>query len=203
MANELKLTWENLENAVKNCRGCELCRERTNTVLGRGFRRAPLMFVGEGPGRQEDEQGLPFVGAAGQLLDLALASLSFGEEDYYIANVVKCRPPGNRNPQPAEAQACLGFLRAQFALIRPSIIVCLGSVAHTNLVSAEESITRARGKWIEKKGVWFMSTFHPAALLRDESKKLPFWQDLKSAKQKLEEVKAARRLQATQGSAQE
>lgn len=203
MANELKLTWENLENAVKNCRGCELCRERTNTVLGRGCRRAPLMFVGEGPGRQEDEQGLPFVGAAGQLLDLALASLSFGEEDYYIANVVKCRPPGNRNPQPAEAQACLGFLRAQFALIRPSIIVCLGSVAHTNLVSAEESITRARGKWIEKKGVWFMSTFHPAALLRDESKKLPFWQDLKSAKHKLEEIKAARRLQATQGSAQE
>ncbi|MBQ2305932.1 MAG: uracil-DNA glycosylase [Clostridia bacterium] len=198
MANALELTWENLESAVRDCRRCVLCRERTNTVVGRGSRTAPLMFVGEGPGRQEDEQGSPFVGAAGQLLDVALASLYFGEEDYYIANVVKCRPPGNRTPQPAEAQACLGFLRAQFSLIRPSIIVCLGAVAHTNLVSAEESITRARGKWIEKKGIWFMSTFHPAALLRDESKKLPFWQDLKAVKQKLEEVKAARKAQADQ-----
>ncbi len=189
MGNSPELTWENLEKAVNNCRGCVLGNQRLNAVLGRGSRNALLMFVGEGPGRQEDEQGLPFVGAAGQLLDLALDSLSFDKNDYYIANVVKCRPPMNRTPQPEEAASCLNFLRAQFALVRPKIIICLGSVAHTNLVSSTESITRARGKWTQKKGIWFMSTFHPAALLRDEQKKIPFWQDLKMAKQKLDEIK--------------
>ncbi len=183
------LTWEKLERAVAGCRNCPLCRGRLQTVLGRGSRTASLMFVGEGPGRQEDEQGLPFVGAAGRLLDLALESLSFDRNDYYIANVVKCRPPANRTPEPSEAEACLGFLRAQFSLIRPSVIVCLGSVAHTNLVAPGEGITKARGKWVQKKGVWFMSTFHPAALLRDESKKILFWQDLKAAKEKLLELK--------------
>ena len=185
------LTWENLELAIQNCRACGLCRGRQQAVLGRGSRTAPLMLVGEGPGRQEDEQGLPFVGAAGQLMDQALISLGYKAEDYYIANVVKCRPPGNRTPEPAEAQACLGFLRAQFALVRPSIIVCLGSVAHTNLVADGQGITAARGRWIKKKETWFIATFHPAALLRDESKKLPFWQDLKAAKQKLDELRAA------------
>ena len=161
-----ELNWENLEKAVSACRACPLYSGRIQTVLGRGSRNATVMFVGEGPGRQEDEQGLPFVGAAGKLLDVALESLSFDPADYYIANVVKCRPPMNRTPEPAEANACLNFLRAQFALVRPQIIVCLGSVAHTNLVSAEQSISRARGKWIQKKGIWFMSTFHPAALFR-------------------------------------
>jgi DNA polymerase len=184
-----ELNWDNLENGVRNCRRCVLGSQRLNSVLGRGSRTATLMFVGEGPGRQEDEQGLPFVGAAGQLLDTALESLSFDPADYYIANVVKCRPPMNRTPLPEEAAACLNYLRAQFALIKPRIIVCLGSVAHTNLVSSEETITRARGKWIQKKDVWFLSTYHPAALLRDETKKLPFWQDLKLAKQKLDEIK--------------
>lgn len=185
-----ELSWENLEKAVRACRACPLHGGRIQAVLGRGSRDATVMFVGEGPGRQEDEQGLPFVGAAGKLLDVALESLSFDPADYYIANVVKCRPPMNRTPEPSEANACLNFLRAQFALVRPQIIVCLGSVAHTNLVSAEQSISRARGKWIQKKGIWFMSTFHPAALLRDEQKKLPFWQDLKQVRQKLDEVKA-------------
>ncbi|MBO4326408.1 MAG: uracil-DNA glycosylase [Clostridia bacterium] len=185
-----ELSWENLEKAVSACRACPLYRGRLQTVLGRGSRSATVMFVGEGPGRQEDEQGLPFVGAAGKFLDVALESLSFDPADYYIANVVKCRPPMNRTPEPSEANACLNFLRAQFALVRPRIIVCLGSVAHTNLVSAEQSISRARGQWILKKGILFMSTFHPAALLRDEQKKLPFWQDLKQVRQKLDEVKA-------------
>ena len=185
-----ELTWENLEKAIQNCRNCPLGNGRIQAVLGRGSRDADLMFVGEGPGRQEDEQGKPFVGQAGQLLDLALKSLSFDPGDYYIANVVKCRPPMNRTPEPSEAQACMNFLRAQFSLVRPKIIVCLGAVAHGNLVSNELSISRARGKWIQKKGVWFLSTVHPAALLRDESKKLPFWQDLKLAKEKLDEIRA-------------
>ena len=185
-----ELTWENLEKAIQNCRNCPLGNGRIQAVLGRGSRDADLMFVGEGPGRQEDEQGKPFVGQAGQLLDLALKSLSFDPGDYYIANVVKCRPPMNRTPEPSEAQVCMNFLRAQFSLVRPKIIVCLGAVAHGNLVSNELSISRARGKWIQKKGVWFLSTFHPAALLRDESKKLPFWQDLKLAKEKLDEIRS-------------
>ena len=191
MPGPAELNWENLEKAVRNCTNCGLSNGRMQAVLGRGSRQALLMFVGEGPGRQEDEQGLPFVGPAGQLLDAALSSLSFDPDDYYIANVVKCRPPMNRTPDPLEAKACLGFLRAQFALIKPKIIVCLGAVAHNNLISATEGITRSRGKWTEKKGVYFMSTFHPAALLRDEQKKLPFWQDLKNVKQKLDEVKSA------------
>ncbi len=183
------LSWENLEKAVSNCRNCPLGNGRIQAVLGRGSRNATVMFVGEGPGRQEDEQGLPFVGPAGQLLDLVIRSLSFDPEDYYIANVVKCRPPMNRNPEPSEAKACLNYLRAQFALIRPRIIVCLGSIAHSNLVSDEQSITKARGTWIQKKGIWFLSTFHPAALLRDEQKKIPFWNDLKMVKEKLTELK--------------
>ena len=190
-----ELNWENLEKAVGNCRNCPLGSGRIQAVLGRGSRNATVMFVGEGPGRQEDEQGLPFVGAAGQLLDLALDSLSFDPDDYYIANVVKCRPPMNRTPAPDEARACLNFLRAQFALVKPKIIVCLGAVAHSNLVSSEQSITKSRGVWVQKKDVWFLSTFHPAALLRDEQKKMPFWEDLKLVKEKLELIKSSGKTQ--------
>ena len=180
------LNWQNLEDAVNNCRNCVLSSGRLNAVLGRGSRTAPIMFVGEGPGRQEDEQGLPFVGPAGKLLNDALEALGFGAEDYYIANVVKCRPPENRTPRPEEATACLGFLRAQFALVRPKIIVCLGAVAHTNLSGSSETVSKARGRWTDRKGTLFMTTFHPAALLRDESKKIFFWQDLEQVKEKAE-----------------
>jgi len=182
----VNLTWEGLTEAVEGCRRCVLCRERIQPVLGRGARDASILFVGEGPGRQEDEQGVPFVGPAGKLFDAAVTALDFDPESYYVANVVKCRPPMNRTPLPDEATACLGFLRAQFALIKPRIVVCMGACAHQNLISREESISRARGKWIERRGVWFLSTFHPAALLRDDSKKLLFWQDLKKVKDKYE-----------------
>ena len=175
------MTWDDLERACRNCRSCRLCENRTNVVIGRGSRNASVLFVGEGPGENEDRQGVPFVGAAGQLLNLALTSVGFGQEDYYIANVVKCRPPQNRTPQEDECLTCLPLLRGQFALIRPKIVVCLGSVAANYLIERNCKITKIRGIWQEKKGVWFMPTYHPAALLRDESKKYDMWKDIKNA----------------------
>lgn len=182
----MSVTWEMLENACLNCTRCRLCENRTNVVIGKGNRNAPLMLVGEGPGRQEDEQGIPFVGQAGQLLDLALTGLGFQPEEYYIANVVKCRPPENRTPLEDECKACMDYLRAQFSLIRPKIVVCMGNVALSHLISPDARISRVRGTWTEKKGVLFTATYHPAALLRDESKKLDFWRDLKAIREKLD-----------------
>ena len=179
------MTWEELERACRACRRCRLAEGRTNVVIGRGSKNAEVLLVGEGPGRQEDEQGIPFVGAAGQLLNLALLSCGFQESDYYIGNVVKCRPPQNRNPEEDECEACIGFLRAQFALLRPKIVVCMGNVAANHLIEKNTRISAIRGRWIEKKGVWFLGTYHPAALLRDESKKLAMWNDLKMACDKM------------------
>ncbi len=184
----MAITWEALEQACLNCNRCRLHETRTNVVIGKGNLHAPILFVGEGPGRQEDEQGLPFVGQAGKLLDLALVGLGYTQENYYIANVVKCRPPENRTPFEDECKACLPFLRGQFALIQPKIVVCMGNVALTYLLSSEARITKIRGTWTERNGVLFTATYHPAALLRDESKKLDFWQDLKAVKQKLTEL---------------
>lgn len=182
------MTWEDLEKACYSCHSCRLCETRTNVVVGKGSRTASLLFVGEGPGENEDRQGIPFVGAAGQLLDTALTSIGFRQEDYYIANVVKCRPPRNRTPQEDECNTCITLLRGQFALIRPKIVVCLGSVAANYLIEKGCKITRIRGMWREKKGVWFMPTYHPAAILRDESKKYDMWKDLKNAYDKLQEL---------------
>ena len=143
------------------------------------------MFIGEGPGADEDIQGEPFVGKAGQLMNKAFEALDIKREDVYIANIVKCRPPKNRNPEKDEAMACMDYLRNQVMLIKPKIIVLLGSVALKNILGEEYGITSARGKWIEKKGIWYVPTFHPAALLRDESKKIDFWRDLKLVKEKM------------------
>lgn len=183
------LNWEELNRACGSCCKCSLGSTRKNVVLGRGNINAPIMMIGEGPGEQEDLQGLPFVGPAGKLLDLLLDALMFNGEDYYIANVVKCRPPGNRVPLNEEAEKCLPFLRNQVALIKPKIIVCLGSTAMKYIISKEEKITQIRGQWIERKGYWLMPTFHPAALLRDESKKILMWEDLKKVKQKFEGIR--------------
>lgn len=180
------MTWEQLELQCKACRRCGLAESRTNVVMGRGSKTAPVMFVGEGPGQQEDETGLPFVGRAGELLNLALDSLGFTEEEYYIANIVKCRPQNNRTPTEDECNKCLPFLRAQFALIRPKIIVCLGSVAAKWMIDKNVQISRIRGNWYSKKGTLFLATYHPAALLRDESKKIDMWEDLRKVKSKLE-----------------
>lgn len=180
------LSWEELITECSRCHRCSLGNTRTNIVIGRGNKNAPLMLIGEGPGEQEDKQGLPFVGPAGKLLDLLLTALTIKEEDYYICNIVKCRPPGNRVPLDEEAEQCLPFLRNQVALVRPKIIVCLGATAMKYVIDKEARITQIRGQWVEKKGYWIMSTFHPAALLRDDSKKVLMWEDFKKVKQRLD-----------------
>lgn len=165
-------------SAVASCNRCGLCRTRNHTVFGEGNLQAELMFVGEGPGADEDAAGRPFVGRAGQLLTKMIAAMTFTREEVYIANVVKCRPPGNRNPAPEEAAACLGYLKQQIALIRPKVIVCLGGVALSFLCEHSGGITRARGHWLEFDGIPVMPTFHPAYLLRQESAKKDAWSDL-------------------------
>lgn len=172
-------TWEELENSIENCNKCKLCKRRTNIVFGIGNKNADIMFVGEGPGADEDAQGEPFVGKAGKLMNMAFEALGIKREEVYITNVVKCRPPSNRNPEEDEAEACLNYLRNQVILIKPKIIVLLGSVALKNILGKEYGITASRGKWIERKGIKYMPTWHPAALLRDENKKIDFIKDLK------------------------
>src|SRR5512137_267272 len=152
--NGLESEWQKLETNLNACTQCGLSKTRTNVVIGRGSRTAPVMFVGEGPGEQEDLQGSPFVGAAGKLLDLALDALTFREGEYYIANIVKCRPPGNREPAEDEAAACIPFLRQQFKLLNPKILVCLGATAAKNIIGKEIRITAARGRWVERKGLF-------------------------------------------------
>lgn len=181
-------TWEELENSIKACNKCKLCSGRKNIVFGCGNKNADIMFIGEGPGADEDIQGEPFVGKAGQLMNKAFEALEIERNDVYITNIVKCRPPQNRNPEKDEAKACMDYLRNQVLLVKPKIIVLLGSVALKNILGDEYGITNSRGKWIERKGIWYMPTFHPAALLRDESKKIDFWRDLKLVKDKLGEV---------------
>lgn len=172
-------SFEELENGIQNCSKCKLYKNRTNIVLGVGNKNAKLMFIGEGPGADEDIQGIPFVGKAGKLMDMAFQGLGIDREKVYIANVVKCRPPMNRNPEQDEMNACLDYLRNQVMLVKPDVIVLLGSVALKAILGKEYSITASRGKWVDKKGIKYMPTFHPAALLRDESKKISFWKDLK------------------------
>lgn len=184
----MRYDWQTLYESIRSCEKCELCRNRTNTVIGRGNPKSPVMFVGEGPGADEDREGYPFVGRAGLLLDKILAAAKIERDSVYIANVVKCRPPNNRTPFDSEAFACLPYLRAQYALVAPKIIICLGSVAAKHLIDPDIRITRDRGKWVEKKGVWMLATFHPAALLRDETKKRPVWEDFKSLLAKMDEL---------------
>lgn len=180
--------WEELEEVVKQCRKCRLCENRKNVVFGVGNREADIMFIGEGPGADEDAQGEPFVGKAGKLMNMAFDMLGVKREEVYIANIVKCRPPNNRNPQDDEAENCLDYLRNQVILVKPKIIVLLGSVALKNVLGKEYGITASRGKWIEKKGILYMPTWHPAALLRDENKKIDFIKDLKQVIKRYNEI---------------
>lgn len=184
------VSWPSLTEEITNCQKCRLCAARTHAVPGEGNPHARLMFIGEGPGRDEDLTGRPFVGRAGQLLDKMIAAIGLSREEVYIANVVKCRPPQNRAPEMDEVAACMPYLRAQVGLIRPWVIVLLGASALGAILGPEHRITRERGAWIERKGVFFMPTFHPAALLRDESKKRPVWEDLKKVRDKLQELEA-------------
>ena len=180
--------WEELEAEVKKCRKCKLFQNRNNVVFGVGNRNADIMFIGEGPGADEDMQGEPFVGKAGKLMNMAFEALGIKREEVYIANIVKCRPPLNRNPEDDEATACLDYLRNQVILVKPKIIVLLGSVALKNILGKEYGITASRGKWVEKRGILYMPTWHPAALLRDESKKINFIKDLEEVLEKYKNI---------------
>lgn len=172
-------TLEEIAAHVSVCRSCPLCQGRTRTVPGEGNADSPdLMFVGEGPGAEEDAQGRPFVGKAGQLLTKMIEAMGYAREDVFIANVVKCRPPNNRTPLPEEMDLCLPYLRQQIGLIKPKVIVGLGATAIKGLLGKTVGVTRLRGTWQEYEGIKLMPTFHPSYLLRDPSKKKEVWQDL-------------------------
>ncbi len=168
-----------LERYCLQCTKCDLRNNARQVVFGEGNPSADLMLIGEAPGVQEDRLGRPFVGPAGQLLDRILAAIDLKREDVYIANIGKCRPPGNRIPNPAEVAACRPFVEKQIELIKPKIIVLLGALATKTLANPDARITRMRGTWIKKEDYWIMPTFHPAALLRDKAKKRPVWEDFK------------------------
>lgn len=182
-------TWEELERRCLACRRCALADTRTNVVFGAGQKDAQIMFVGEGPGENEDLQGEPFVGRGGQLLDDMLSLIGlYRDKNFYIANIVKCRPPHNRDPLNTEQEACIGYLEEQIALVRPKIIVCLGRVAAGRLIKEDFKITREHGQWFRRDQYDITAIYHPAALLRDPSKRPDTFVDLKSIQRRIREV---------------
>ena len=185
---ELDRKWSELEETCKNCRKCPLCETRTNVVFGSGNRSADLMFIGEAPGEKEDLSGIPFVGAAGKLLDKFLYAVDIDRERVFIANMLKCRPPKNRDPLPAEEDACIDYLREQTRLIKPKVIVCLGRIAAMRLIKPDFKITKEHGVWFEKGNFLMTAVYHPALLLRDPRRKEEMLVDMKSIKAKLDEL---------------
>lgn len=184
------MTWEELRQNCLACSRCPLAGTRHHVVFGVGPEDAEVLFVGEGPGQQEDLQGEPFVGPAGQLLDEMLSIIGLGRHNCYITNIVKCRPPGNRDPQESEQDACIPFLRRQTKLLRPKIIVCLGRIAAKRLIDPDFKITRDHGQWVERGGIWFTALYHPSALLRDMTKRPDTFRDLKKLQAKVLEAAA-------------
>ena len=183
------LSWSELEASCRDCIKCGLCENRHNVVFGVGARETPIMFIGEGPGEQEDLQGEPFVGPAGKLLDDMLSIIDLDRTNCYIANIVKCRPPNNRDPFDNEQDACIDYLRQQVALIRPRIIVCLGRIAAKRIIEPEFRITRDHGTWTERNGILMTALYHPSALLRDVTKRPETLVDLLNIRRKLEKLK--------------
>ena len=179
------MDWNTLEFSCKACTRCGLCEKRHNVVFGVGNRQTDILFVGEGPGEQEDLKGEPFVGPAGQLLDDMLSIIDLDRSNCYIANIVKCRPPQNRDPLEIEQEACIGYLRQQIQLIQPKVIVCLGRIAAKALIREDFRITREHGTWTQKDGIWMTAMYHPSALLRDVSKRPETFDDLLAIRTKL------------------
>ena len=183
------MTWEELEQQCLACQRCALADSRTHVVFGAGQRDAEVMFVGEGPGEHEDLQGEPFVGRGGLLLDEILSLIGlYRQKNFYICNIVKCRPPKNRDPLNTEQDACIGYLREQIALVRPKLIICLGRIAANRLIHDDYKITKEHGQWVERDGVFYTAIYHPAALLRDPSKKPETFVDLRSIREKIRQV---------------
>ena len=183
------MTWDELEGLCGECTKCPLSKTRTNLVFGTGDRNATIMFVGEAPGEQEDKTGIPFVGAAGQLLDKYLAAVGIEREDVYIANILKCRPPRNRDPLPEEGDACIGYLREQVKLIRPAMIVCLGRISAMRLIKPDYKITKEHGTIVHRGSFAMTAVYHPSALLRDPSKREDMYRDMKKIKEYLDSIK--------------
>ena len=181
-------SWEALKQECMACRGCALADTRNHVVFGDGAEDAGILLIGEGPGQHEDEQGVPFVGRAGQLLDDMLEIIGLDRTKVYIANIVKCRPPQNRDPLNVEQDACIGFLRRQTALLRPKIIVCLGRIAAKAIIKEDFKITAEHGQWFQRGGVQMTAIYHPAALLRDVNKRPDTFEDLKSIQAKYREL---------------
>lgn len=180
-----KSQWEQLYEQCENCRACPLYETKTNTVFGSGNQNADIMFIGEAPGQTEDELGEPFVGRSGKLLDLYLDAIGLSRDDVYIANILKCRPPKNRDPKPEEEEACIGFLRTQLSLINPKIIVCLGRIAAFKIIKPDFKITSEHGKWFKKGPFLICAVYHPSALLRDPRKRDDMMKDFLLIKEKL------------------
>ena len=182
-------TWDELKTACEQCQKCELCKTRHNVVVGVGNENAEVMFIGEGPGENEDLQGEPFVGRAGKLLDKMLTAVDLDRnKNIYIANIVKCRPPQNRDPKPEEQEQCIEWLRSQVRLIKPKIIVCLGRIAAAKIIKPDIKITKEHGQWIQKGDYLMMAMLHPAALLRDPRKKPDAFNDFLILRDKINEI---------------
>ena len=169
---------QRIAKTISNCTICPLCTERTNTVPGQGSSNPELMFIGEGPGAEEDKQGLAFVGRSGQLLTKIIEAMGFSRDEVFIGNIVKCRPPGNRAPMPDEMEACMPYLKQQIALLQPKVIVCLGATAVKGLLDTKVGITKTRGQWRTFEGIDTMPTYHPAYLLRNPPAKKEVWEDM-------------------------
>ncbi len=184
----MRVSWKELNEQVMGCEKCGLHQMCKRYVFGEGAPDADLMLIGEGPGAEEDRTGRPFVGPAGRLLTKMLAAIDIERDQAYICNVVKCRPPGNRDPEPQEVDACIGYLRAQVALVRPRVIVSLGRTASRAILKESIVMGRDHGRWFERKGIWMLPTFHPSALLRDESLKRPAWKDFQAVRAKLDKL---------------
>lgn len=181
--------WEQMKDGLQLCERCGLCRTRIQAVWGVGNPKSQVLLIGEAPGRMEDEQGEPFVGRSGQLLDKMLAVVDLDRrKNIYITNIVKCRPPENRDPAPEEVAACLDYLREQVRILSPKIIVCLGRVSATRLIDPEFRVTKEHGRWVEKDGVQMMGTFHPAALLRNPGSKPAALEDLLGLREKIRQL---------------
>lgn len=188
IADRTEEKWNELENDCLSCTACELYRTRTNLVFGKGSKKADIMFIGEAPGESEDLQGLPFVGASGQLLDRYFTAVGLSPDSIYIANILKCRPPKNRDPHPDEEDACIGHLRNQLVLVKPKIIVCLGRISAKKIIKEDFRITAEHGKWFKKGNCEVCAVYHPSALLRDPSKREAMLEDMQEIKRRLDYI---------------
>ena len=181
-------TYEELKNFVDHCTRCELCRTRNHPVMGKGNLNSPVLFIAEAPGRNEDRDGVPFTGKSGELFDRLLETIGMDREAIYLTNVVKCHPPGNRDPKPEEQELCIPYLKYETLLLRPKMIVCLGRIAAQRIIRPDYRITRERGTFLERKNVWMTAVYHPSAVLRDETKLPQIQEDFWKIKKKLEEI---------------